>query len=99
MKKQLKFERCNYVITDQRTPRQRLKMNKKQNVKRIAKRDFAISTKDDDNDWFDSRSIERGQSNRKRRITKRIHVPSKNREHIDTMQELSKKKMSDVYKK
>ena len=63
MKKQFKFERYSCITTNQFTHRQQTIMNKKQNIKSIAKQNFAISVKDNDNDRFDSQNIERNQSN------------------------------------
>lgn len=99
MKKQFKFERCSCVIIDYFTHQQQTMINKKQNIKHIAKRNFAISIKNNDNNRFDSRGIERSQSNHKREVTKNIRAFSKNRKHIDTMQKSSKKLILNVYKK
>ena len=96
MKKQFKFERCNCVITNQFTHRQQTMMNEQKNANNQKK--LAITIKKNDKNQFDSSNIKRNQSDQQNRIIKKIHAFSKIREHIDTMQKLSKNKMPNVYK-
>ena len=96
MKKQLKFERCNCVATYQSTHRQRTMVDEQKNARSQKKLATAIKN---DSDRFDSSNTRLGQSSHRGRVTEGIHALSKNRGGIDTMQELSEKIMSDVYKK
>ena len=96
MKKQFKFKRCNCVITYQPTHRQRTMVNEQKNAKSQKKLATAIK---DDSDRSNSSDTKRDQSNHKSRVTKGIHALSKNRESIDTVQELPEKIMPDVYRR
>ena len=71
-------------------------MNKQKDAKNQKK--FATAIKND-SDQFDSLNIKLSQSNHRNKITEKIYAFSKNRENIDTMQKLSEKIMSNVYRK
>ena len=95
-KKLIKFEKCHYVITIQFTHRQRSMMNKKQTT---AKREFAISIKNDIQNRFDSLNIDKNQLNHDNKIIDKNYAFTKIRENINDTTQKSLKMISNVYKK
>ena len=98
VKRILKFERCNYVITIQFTHRQKRMINKKQNQELIAKSEFATLIKNDLTTKFDSTNININQQNQKIKNNEEIHAPFENLEMTNTMRK-SSKHVLHIYKK
>ena len=83
-------------MTIQFTHRQRLMINKKQTT---AKREFAISIKNDISNRFDSLNIDKNQSNYDNKIIDKIYAFTKICENINNTTQKSSKMISNVYKK
>ena len=82
-------------MTIQFTHRQHLMMNEKQTT---AKREFAISIKNDIQNRFDSLNIDKNQSNHDNKIIDKNHAFTKIRENINDTTQKSLKMISNIYK-
>ena len=84
------------MITIQFTHRQRSMMNKKQTT---AKREFAISIKNDIQNRFDSLNIDKNQLNHDNKIIDKNYAFTKIRENINDTTQKSSKMILNIYKK
>ena len=74
MKKKFQFKKCDCVVDIKFTHRQNLIINKKLNLKKIVKNEFAISNKNENIKKFDFLNIDDDQLNHEKKSKKKIDV-------------------------